>query len=248
MNSGSSEPVPPREGFGSDDAVDPEAELLGGTPIRFVSWIALPTLIVILGVLAGTSVLRRVQGDFGLLGWIQIAAAAMFVIVGVVLAWAGYLAYCRITVADTARFLKVSVIGVAVLSSALVVTGVFGGSNPQVLAGVFAMAGLWGSTTRFPSDPIPFQALRLLVHRVVFAVAAVLLVSAVIAGARALVDGDPPRRLASTYLGAGINYGVIAIVGYVIAARQLSAAGWPDAAHSLRIIIRPVKAVDSRPR
>lgn len=232
MSSGPSEPVQPRETNGSDDAVDPEAELLWGTPIRIASWIALPALIVILGALAGTFLLRRVYGEFGLLGWIQLAAAAMFVIVGVVLAWAGYLAYSRITVADTTRFLKVSVTGVAILSSALVMTGVFGGSNPQVLAGVFAMAGLWGSTTQFPSDPIPFRALRLLVYRVAFAVAAVLLVSAVIAGVLALIDGDLPGRLASTYLGAGINYGVIAIIGGVITARRLSAASRHDAPRS----------------
>jgi len=121
MTSGPSEPVPPRETFGSDDAVDPEAELLWGTPIRVVSWIALPALIVIIGVLAGTFLLQRVYGEFGLLGWIQLAAATVFVAVGVVLAWAGFLAYSRITVTDTTRFLKVSVIGVAILSSALVV-------------------------------------------------------------------------------------------------------------------------------
>ena len=230
MNSGPSEPLPPREAFGSDDAVDPEAELLWGTPIRIVSWIALPALIVILGVLAGTFLLRRVYGEFGLLGWVQLVAAAMFVIVGVVLAWTGYLAYSRITVAGTTRFLKVSVIGVAILSSALVVTGVFEGSNPQVLAGVFAMAGLWGSTTRFPSDPIPFHALRLLAYRVVFAVAAVMLVSAVIAGVLALIDGDLPGKLASTYLGAAIIYGVVAIVGGVVTANRLSAARRHDAA------------------
>ena len=232
MSSGPSEPVQPRQTNGSDDAIDPEAELLKGTPIRIVSWIALPALIVILGVLAGVSLLRGVYGEFGLLRWTQLAAAAMFVIVGVVLAWVGYLAYSRITVADTTRFLKVSVIGVAILSSALVVTGVFGGSNVQVLAGVFAMAGLWGSTTRFPSDPIPFRALRLLVYRVAFAVAAVLLAGAVIAGVLALFDGDLPDRLASTYLGAGINYGVISIIGGVITARRLSAASRHDAPRS----------------
>jgi hypothetical protein len=156
----------------------------------------------------------------------------MFVIVGVVLAWVGYLAYSRITVADTTRFLKVSVIGVALLCSALVVAGVFGGSTVQVLAGVFVMAGLWGSTTRFPSDPIPFRALRLLIYRVAFVVAAVLLASAVIAGVLALVDRDLPDGLVSTYLGAGINYGVIAIIGGVISTRRLSAASRHDAPRS----------------
>ena len=230
MSSGPSEPVPSREAFGSGDAVDPEPELLWGTPIHVVSWIALPALIVIIGVLAGTVLLRRVHGEFGPLGWIQLVAATVFVAVGVVLAWAGFLAYSRITVTDTTRFLKVSVIGVAILSSALVVTGVFDGSSPQVLAGVFAMAGLWGSTTRFPSEPGPFHALRLLVYRVVFAAAVVLLVSAVTAGVLALIDGDLPGKLASTYLGAGINYGVVAIVGGVVAARRLSVARRHDAA------------------
>ena len=203
----------PKETNGSDDAVDPEAELLRGTPIPTASWIALPTLILSLGVLAGNFLLGRMCGEFGLLGWTQLAATAMFVIVGVVSAWAGYLAHPRITVADTMRFLKISVIGVAILSSALAMTGVFGGSNLQVFAGVFAMAGLWSSTTRFPSDPLPFRALRLLVCRVTFAVAAMLSASAVIAGVLVLDDGDLPGRLTSTYLGAGINYGVIAIIG-----------------------------------
>jgi hypothetical protein len=232
MSSGPSEPVQPRQTNGSDDAIDPEAELLRGTPIRIASWIALPALIVILGVLAGTFLLRGVHSEFGLLRWTQLAAAAMFVIVGVVLAWVGYLAYSRITVADTTRFLKVSVIGVAILCSALVVAGVFGGSTVQVLAGVFVMAGLWGSTTRFPSDPIPFRALRLLIYRVAFVVAAVLLASAVIAGVLALVDRDLPDGLVSTYLGAGINYGVIAIIGGVISTRRLSAASRHDAPRS----------------
>ena len=222
----------PRETNGSDGAVDPEAELLRGTLIRIASWIALPALIPILGVLAGNFLPRSAYGEFGLLGWTQLAAAAMFVIVGVVSAWAGYLAHSRITVADTTRFLKVSVIGVAILFSALVMTGVFGGSNLQVFAGVFAMAGLWSSTTRFPSDPLPFRALRLLVCRVTFAAAAVLSASAAIAGVLALVDGDLPGRLTSTFLGAGINYGVIAIIGGVIIARRLSAAGRRDAPHS----------------
>ena len=203
-----------------------------GTLIRIASWIALPALIPILGVLAGNFLPRSAYGEFGLLGWTQLAAAAMFVIVGVVSAWAGYLAHSRITVADTTRFLKVSVIGVAILFSALVMTGVFGGSNLQVFAGVFAMAGLWSSTTRFPSDPLPFRALRLLVCRVTFAAAAVLSASAAIAGVLVLVDGDLPGGLASTYLGAGINYGVIAIIGSVIIARRLSAAGRRDAPHS----------------
>lgn len=228
MSSGPSEPVQPREMNGSDDAVDPEAELLRGTPISVASWIALPALFVTLGVLAGTFLLRGAPGKFGLLGWTQLAAAAIFVIVGMVLAWAGYLAYSRITVADTTRFLKVSVIGVAILCSALIVTGVFGGSTVQVLAGLFAMAGLWGSTTRFPSDPIPFQALRPLIYRAALAVAAVLFASTVIAGVLALVDGDLPDRLASTYLGAGISYGVIAIIGGAVTARCLSAANRHD--------------------
>ena len=229
MSSSPGEPAPSEETIGSDDAVGSEGEQLWGTPIRVVSWIALPALIVILGVLAGTFLLRRVYGEFGLLGWIQLAEAAVFVIVGGVLACVGYLAYSRITVADTTRFLKVSMIGVAVLSSALIVTGVFDGSNPQVLAGVFAMAGLWGSTTRFPSDPIQFHVLRLLVYRVVFAVAVVLLVSAVFAGVLALIDGDVPGKLASKYLGAGINYAVVAIVGGVVTARRLSAVRRHDA-------------------
>jgi hypothetical protein len=232
MSSGPSEPVQPRQTNGSDDAIDPEAELLTGTPISVVSWLVFPALIVILGVVAGTLLLRGVYGEFGLLNWTQLASAAMFVIVGVVLAWVGYLAYSRITVTDTTRFLKVSVIGVAILCSALVVTGVFGGSNVQVLAGLFAMAGLWGSITRFPSDPIPFRALRLRVYRVAFAVAVVLLASAVIAGVLALADRDLPDGLVSTYLGAGVSYGVIAIIGGVISARRLSAASRHDAPHS----------------
>ena len=68
--------------------------------------------------------------------------------------------------------------------------------------------------------------------RVTFAVAAVLSACAVIAGVLALVNGDLPGGLASTYLGAGINYGVIAIIGSVIIARRLSAAGRRDAPRS----------------
>ena len=232
MSSGPSEPVQPRQTNGSDDAVDPEAELLRGTPISVASWIALPALFVTLGVLAGTFLLRGPPGTFGLLGWTQLAAAAIFVIVGMVLAWAGYLAYSRITVADTTRFLTASVIGVAILCSALVVTGVFGGSTVQVLAGLFAMAGLWGSTARFPSDPIPFRALRLLIYRAALVVAVVLLACAVIAEVLALVDGDLPDRLASTYLGAGISYGLIAIIGGAVTARRLSAANRHDSPRS----------------
>lgn len=228
MSSGPSENVPPRETFGSDKVVDPKVEPLWGTPIRIVSWIALPSLIVILGVLAGTFLLRGIHGELGLLDWIQLAAAAVFVIVGLILAGAGYLAYSRITVADTTHFLKVSVISVAVLSTVLVMTGIFGGSNTQVLAGVMAMAGVWVWTTRSPSDPIPFQALRFLVYCVVIAVALVLLGGAVVTGVLSLVDGDLPGKLASTYLGAGIVYGIVAIVGGVVAVRGVLTARRQD--------------------
>lgn len=224
MSPSPGEPTPSKETIDSGAAVGSEGELLWGTPIRVVSWITLPALIVILGVLVGTFLLRRVHGEFEVLGWLQLAAAAVFVAVGVVLAWAGYLAYSRITVADTRRFHKATVIGIATVSTLLVVTGVFGGSNSRVLVGVCATVALGIWATRFPSDPNPFLVLSLLVYRAVLALAAVLLASAVIAGVVALVDGDLPRTLASTYLGAGIDYGVVAIVGCVITARRLSAA------------------------
>jgi hypothetical protein len=63
MSSGPSEPVQPRQTNGSDDVIDPEAELLKGTPIRIASWIVFPALIVILGVVAGTFLLRGVDSE-----------------------------------------------------------------------------------------------------------------------------------------------------------------------------------------
>jgi hypothetical protein len=44
--------------------------------------------------------------------------------------------------------------------------------------------------TRFPLDPKPFRILRLLICRVVFAVATELLISAVVTGILALVNGN----------------------------------------------------------
>jgi predicted Co/Zn/Cd cation transporter (cation efflux family) len=122
------------------------------------------------------------------------------------------------------RFHRVTVVGVTILSSVLVLTGIFSGSNPQVFAGVFAMVGLWIWATRFPSKPIAFRLLHLLLYRLVLAVAAALLASVVISAVLALVDGDLPTTLASTYLGAGIVYCVVAITGCVITARKLSGA------------------------
>ena len=120
------------------------------------------------------------------------------------------------------HFHRITVLGVAILSSVLVLTGIFSGSNPQVFAGVFAMVGLWIWATRFPSKPIAFRLLRLLLYRLVFTVAAALLASVVISAVLALVDEDLPTTLASTYLGAGIVYCVVAITGCVITARKLS--------------------------
>ena len=101
------------------------------------------------------------------------------------------------------RFRWDTVVGIAILSSVLVLTVIFSGSNPQVLAGVFAMVGLWIWATRFPSKPIAFRLLHLLLYRLVFAVAAELLDSVVISAVLALIDGNLPTTLASTYLGAG---------------------------------------------
>ena len=124
-----------REARGSADDVDLESELLWGTPTSVVSWITFPAFIVIFGILGEIFLVRTVRNEFGFLAWAQLAARAVIVIVGVALAWAGCLAYSRITVTDTMRFHRATAVGVAILSTVLVVTGIFGGSNPQVLAG-----------------------------------------------------------------------------------------------------------------
>ena len=219
-----------REARGSADDVDHESELLWGTPTSVVSWITFPAFIVIFGVLGEIFLSRTARSEFGFLVWAQLAAGAVIVVVGVALAWAGCVAYSRITVTDTMRFHRVTVVGVAILSSVLVLTGIFGGSNPRVLAGVFAMVGLWIWATQFASKPIAFRILRLLLYRLVFAVAAELLASVVLSAVLALVDGDLPTTLASSYLGAGIVYCVVAVTGCVIAARKLSGASRADAA------------------
>jgi len=128
------------------------------------------------------------------------------------------------------RFRWDTVVGIAILSSVLVLTGIFSGSNPQVFAGVFAMVGLWIWATRFPSKLIAFRLLHLLLYRLVFAVAAELLDSVVISAVLALLDGNLPTTLASTYLGAGIFYYVVAITGCVITARRVSGASRENAA------------------
>ena len=122
------------------------------------------------------------------------------------------------------HFHQITVLGVAILSSVLVLTGIFSGSNPQVFAGVFAMVGLWIWATGFPSKPIAFRLLHLLLYRLVLAVAAELLASVVISAVLALVDGNLPTTLAPSYLGRGIVYCVVAITGCVIATRKLSGA------------------------
>ena len=230
MSTSPAEPESSREALGSDDAVDHESELLWGTPTSIVSWITFPAFIVIFGILGGIFLVRTVRNEFGFLVWAQLAAGTVIVVVGVALAWAGCLAYSRITVTDTMRFHRVTVVGVAILSSVLVVMGIFGGSNPQVLAGVFAMVGLWIWATRFPSKLIAFRLLHLLLYRLVFAVAAELLDSVVISAVLALLDGNLPTTLASTYLGAGIFYYVVAITGCVITARRVSGASRENAA------------------
>ena len=230
MSTSPGEPEPSREALGSDDAVDHESELLWGTPTSVVSWITFAAFIVIFGVFGGIFLVRTVRNEFGFLAWAQLAARAVIVIVGVALAWAGCLAYSRITVTDTMRFHRATAVGVAILSTVLVVTGIFGGSNPQVLAGVSAMVGLWIWATRFPSKPIAFRLLRLLLYRLVFVVAAELLASVVVSAVFALVDGDLPTTLASNYLGAGIVYCVVAVTGCVVTARKLSGASREDAA------------------
>ena len=128
------------------------------------------------------------------------------------------------------RFHRVTVVGVTILSSVLVLTGIFSGSNPQVFAGVFAMVGLWIWATRFPSKPIAFRLLHLLLYRLVLAVAAALLASVVISAVLALVDGYLPTTLAPSYPGRGIVYCVVAITRCVIAVRKLSGASREDAA------------------
>ena len=230
MSTSPGEPESSREALGSDDAVDDESEMLWGTPTSIVSWITFPAFIVIFGILGEIFLLRTVRSEFGFLVWAQLAAGAVIVIVGVALAWAGCLAYSRITVTDTMRFHRATAVGVAILSTVLVVSGIFGGSSLQVLAGVSALVGLWIWAIRFPSKPIAFRLLRLLLYRMVFVVAAELLASVVVSAVMALVDGDLPTTLASNYLGAGIVYCVVAITGCVVTARKLSGASREDAA------------------
>jgi len=224
MSTSPDEPESSREVLGSDDAVDHEGEQLWGTPTTVVSWITFPAFIVIFGVLGEIFLVRTVRSGFGFLVWAHLAALPVIVVVGVALGWTGCLAYSRITVIDTMRFHRATVVGVTILSTVLVMTGIFDGSNLQVLAGVSAMVGLWIWATRFPSKPIAFRLLRLLLYRLVFTVAAALLASVVLSAVLALVDGDLPTTVASTYLGAGILYCVVAITGCVITARKLSGA------------------------
>ena len=115
------------------------------------------------------------------------------------------------------HFHRITVLGVAILSSILVVTG------------VVAMVGPWIWATRFPSKPIAFRLLHLLLYRLVLAVAAELLARVVISAVLALVDGNLPTTLASNYLGAGIVYCVVAVTGCVVTARKLSDASREDA-------------------
>ena len=217
MSTSAGEPESSREALGSDDAVYHERDLLWGTPTSVVSWITFPAFIVIFGILGEIFLVRTVRNEFGFLAWAQLAARAVIVVVDVALAWAGCLAYSRITVTDTMRFHRITVLGVAILSSILVVTG------------VFAMVGLWIWATRFPSKPIAFRLLHLLLYRLVLAVAAELLASVVISAVLALVDGNLPTTLASNYLGAGIVYCVVAVTGCVVTARKLSDASREDA-------------------
>ena len=117
MSTSPGEPESSREALGSDDAVDHECELLWGTPTTVVSWITFPVFIVIFGVLGEIFLSRTSRSDFGFLVWAHLAASAVVVLVGVALAWAGYLAYSRITVTDTMRFHRATTVGVTILSS-----------------------------------------------------------------------------------------------------------------------------------